>query len=895
MQAAPQRKASPGPPSETEPALERQADRAAERVVLHRAAGLLPGLAPLPGGVGVQRKCACGGTCDRCKQQGEDEDLRLQRAPENGTVPAAGPRALADDAAPSFMAELRRRLSAVCDEELAQIGRSAQGCPYLEHWLGYYESRPAAVIERAARRYTDGAAGDTQQLLEAVVQRVRGAVKVWTTTGSLSGVPDPSSVLSGTGDPSGGVLQAKSETAGPSPAADPGAVQAQLGAGTSLDAGVRARMERGFGRSFADVRVHTDPTAARLSHGLSARAFTVGRDVAFGAGEYQPGTLPGDLLIAHELAHTVQQSGGRAEALGSEAQLEDDADRAAVGAVGGTGLARPQGRTGLRLQGCGKGKEKTKPPPSPLPACPAVPGAPAQEPPVVQTPAASPVAAPSPAGLGADFVVHGRRQTSLPSGTPLRVFFAENSATLDAAGSARLCAFAHAHPTQDVTLNGFVSEEEDAAVAAARNTAVAAELKGFGHTGNVNPVDRVSGREGRLDYRNLRSVEVLLPGETTAEPDCARAARVAPCTAAWDGTFFTPAFREGKTMLQKTIDALGKSPLDAGTARALKERFLSDSPVKAKTVRAKLLKVQKQFLDIEARHQCGTACDPTCRTAIAYNNGTGSSSITTLCPRFELSGPVESAVVLIHETTHATMGLGAATDPDDGTSDEAYRWERRFATLPEAMRTRNADHYAILVSDLAAPAGSFSFTPAPVDEVADSTGGALRPRDEETARKSVALMQKWLIWAQQWTAGAYKSIIKVRGGEAWSDVAYEGVMAEAAFQFGLTAPPATPTSTDQFQMAAIQDRYLQVSQFVRQTKLKLLRDPAAGGTRWGSGPGSEVTLGQDFWAMGDFDLRAHLLLAALIDEVGEIGSAHKSKYVALAYEIQRLYREAHGG
>ncbi len=54
---------------------------------------------------------------------------------------------------------------------------------------------------------------------------------------------------------------------------------------------------------------HTDSNASSVSNRVNARAFTVGNHVAFGGGEYKPGTLAGDALIAHELAHTVQQQG----------------------------------------------------------------------------------------------------------------------------------------------------------------------------------------------------------------------------------------------------------------------------------------------------------------------------------------------------------------------------------------------------------------------------------------------------------------------------------------------------------------------------------------------------------------------------------------------------------
>jgi len=96
-------------------------------------------------------------------------------------------------------------------------------------------------------------------------------------------------------------------------------------------------MEERFGQSFADVRVHADADAARLSRGLGARAFTIGQDIAFGGGQFQPGTARGDRLIAHELAHTLQQRGGSGGVM-TKGQRHDAheqaADQAAVLAVG---------------------------------------------------------------------------------------------------------------------------------------------------------------------------------------------------------------------------------------------------------------------------------------------------------------------------------------------------------------------------------------------------------------------------------------------------------------------------------------------------------------------------------------------------------------------------------
>jgi hypothetical protein len=87
-------------------------------------------------------------------------------------------------------------------------------------------------------------------------------------------------------------------------------IEARRGTGSALPTDVRRRMESGFGRSLADVRVHTDGESARLNRAVSARAFTTGKDIFFGAGEYSPGTAAGERVLAHEIAHTQQHGGG---------------------------------------------------------------------------------------------------------------------------------------------------------------------------------------------------------------------------------------------------------------------------------------------------------------------------------------------------------------------------------------------------------------------------------------------------------------------------------------------------------------------------------------------------------------------------------------------------------
>jgi hypothetical protein len=77
--------------------------------------------------------------------------------------------------------------------------------------------------------------------------------------------------------------------------------------GAPLDTGTRTQMETRFGHDFSQVRVHTDDKAAASARDVNARAYTVGSDIVFGKGQYHPSATSSQRLIAHELAHVVQQ------------------------------------------------------------------------------------------------------------------------------------------------------------------------------------------------------------------------------------------------------------------------------------------------------------------------------------------------------------------------------------------------------------------------------------------------------------------------------------------------------------------------------------------------------------------------------------------------------------
>jgi hypothetical protein len=111
-----------------------------------------------------------------------------------------------------------------------------------------------------------------------------------------------------------------------------GEVLQRKGSGSPLPQGTRQQMEGHFGADLSGVRVHSDGEAAALSRELQAQAFTVGSDVFFAEGKYDPSSRQGQGLLAHELTHVGQQTGfggqavQRQESAAEEVQRQESAE-----------------------------------------------------------------------------------------------------------------------------------------------------------------------------------------------------------------------------------------------------------------------------------------------------------------------------------------------------------------------------------------------------------------------------------------------------------------------------------------------------------------------------------------------------------------------------------------
>ena len=282
----------------------------------------------------------------------------------------AGRSLLAEEGAPAapgqmtkgeFLAELRTRVDAAAYDVLGPVW-SIAGCPYIAKYFGLYAGRSARDLERAMRRFAPEAANasSASAAIQLVVARIRTGIVQWRETGTLDADVQGLAPAAGSDDaatPASGAARMPS-AAGP----------VELGPGDALPSSVASRFATALDADLGAVRVHTDERAARVAADHHAVAVTVGAHVAFAPGKFAPGTIEGDALLAHELAHTAQQDGATGS-IGSEAAgAEADANRVAAGVVqrlhgGGpdADLAdrmRAAWRGGLSLQRCSPEEEQ---------------------------------------------------------------------------------------------------------------------------------------------------------------------------------------------------------------------------------------------------------------------------------------------------------------------------------------------------------------------------------------------------------------------------------------------------------------------------------------------------------------------------------------------------------
>ena len=131
--------------------------------------------------------------------------------------------------------------------------------------------------------------------------------------------------------------------------------------GQPLDTTTRVEMESHFNHNFSAVRVHSDAITEKSTRELNANAYTFGRDIVFAPGQFAPHTTEGKHLLAHELAHVVQQQrGGSSPSIVADAPHERSADAAAADVAAGKMSVSVVGATGVGIARAPKDDERKR-------------------------------------------------------------------------------------------------------------------------------------------------------------------------------------------------------------------------------------------------------------------------------------------------------------------------------------------------------------------------------------------------------------------------------------------------------------------------------------------------------------------------------------------------------
>jgi hypothetical protein len=186
-----------------------------------------------------------------------------------------------------------------------------------------------------------------------------------------AGAPAPgraaasASLLSNDAPIPSGILQRKARDGnGVADDAESAVAHASSDSGSALPTTLQRKFEDSLGTDLSSVRIHDGASSADAAHSVGARAYTVGNDIHFAAGEYDPGSDAGQHLLAHEVAHTVQQRGGsptrqnKLEVSTPYDAAEHEADRAADAMVSGQAASIGTSAGGVHRQEQGKKDDK---------------------------------------------------------------------------------------------------------------------------------------------------------------------------------------------------------------------------------------------------------------------------------------------------------------------------------------------------------------------------------------------------------------------------------------------------------------------------------------------------------------------------------------------------------
>jgi hypothetical protein len=568
----------------------------------------------------------------------------------------------------------------------------------------------------------------------------------------------------------------------------------RLGVGEPLDAASRTFFEARLGVRLDPVRIHADADADAAAARVRARAFTLGRDVVFAAGEHDAHSDRGRRLMAHELAHVVQQGGSLPWSGGARG-------RPAMGPSGDADAPRAAPSAALRR--------------APL-----------------------------------DFAV--RDLDPDHAGDRSRIFFPVGQSSIPAGAAAdpgseasKIAAFAT--PVADpLTLHGYASEEGPAAVnamlASQRIAAVDRALQRAGHRGVRTPAPHPTDSIGAIDYRNRRAVEIARPpvGSVGAIAPAATPTCGPPGSENASGTALTDCQTAVAAVAPAAVaiaDIAEADVVTTPTATAAAEVATLFPGVPRADVDANLVNIAAQVRRVATQFLCASDCHDSC-TRPASNLGQAAAARIVLCPSWVASGADFQTYVFIHEAAHGSAG--PATIDDIG-----YDSSRLVRVLTPGDSVRNTDSYTLLIRRVHA-AHTGGAAPRIGPATLDTVTGAGSPADQTAVLTGVAWLEAWLNYGSFDTGLAYGAIHRAVSGGAWPAPSVpptreddqldfdRGTLHELALAFPgqLTdphdaAPFVLPTARDRERMAAIHDRFSQMYATVDSRALTIVVSAAA--------------------------------------------------------------------
>jgi len=717
-------------------------------------------------------------------------------------------------------------------------------------------------------------------------------------------------------------------------------LKSNKGGGSPMSRDTQDSMGAAFGAAFGNIRIHTDSEALQMSKELHAQAFTHGNDIYFNHGKYDPDSTNGKHLLAHELTHTLQQTGGNLVQRACDPTIVGPRNtpvffpheaniirvfearatlrkwggrRDAVGLVQQAlvdigydlGTFGPNGDGVDRMFG------------------------PVTEAAVINFQQAEGISAPARGVIDSltlkcidetrskltvqahqsGMVSEDQYQVGgeVTEGQENSIYFARGLSILDTGDKVKITRLLERETDPikgcNVTLKGFISEDELAifgpTLAADRINTVDSELVLQQHnsSGGDCAVPPVPVRThlplpdqsaGVSDYTHRRKVEILLDSQASSTPSCTATSPQVRSLTPTENTDLATYITMSSDWIDEALRKL--VPGNAEGDAALTAYF--GASANRTTITANLTTWRDHILNvIPVQNQSGTECNDTCRIALAFNNGTGASAMMTMCPPL-FTGQIDSihpgldenqskSFVIMHEAGHGSIG----------TKDTAYGHRRLIEFIDEypSLAENNTDSYTLMILCLN---GFSALCTAPVTQ--DTYEGLANSTEEESSRRGISWLQTWIGWSSQDLSGVYRYINRAREtGDALSDIHtyYAETFDLLIDGFGIRRPAGDPSPTfgEQTLVAAIFNRF-QVMKDALTPGLRVEKDTSASAnSRWLPGPGRTLFLEQSYFGINNDRARVETLLPLLLRAMTSIASSMEVKYETLTKAIVQLH------